>query len=130
MNLEQRIRTFEGERYVPDRLVPIPKLLITATTSGGAQTLLTVATGQAFEIVRLVVANITGSAATLTLHAVPSGGSIANGNAELVGYSVAANSPVDLTDWVQGLYPEGATLQAWSGTGSALVLSGYGKQIV
>jgi hypothetical protein len=82
-----------------------------------------------FEVKRLAVANVTGSAATLTLHTVPDGGSIATGNAEMVGYSVAANTAVDLTDFLGGLYEGGATLQCWSNTNGALVIHGHGEEI-
>lgn len=129
MNAEQQVRIFEGDQYVASRLVPVSKTLITATTGGTAQTIWTVQDQKAFEVTRLVASNITSTAATLTLHAVPDGGSIGSGNAEIVGYSVAANTAVDITDLVQGLYPSGTTLQAWSGTTSALVVSGYGKEL-
>lgn len=125
---QQRVSVQQSDIYRPTRKLPITHLLITATTSGGAQTLFTVNDNVIFEVKGLSVANITGTAATLTLHAVPDGGSIANGNAELVGYSVAANTAVDITDLVKGLYEGGTTLQCWSGTGSALVIRGHGEE--
>ena len=69
-------------------------------------------------------------AATLGLNAIPSGGSIGDGNAELKGYSVAANTAVDLTDMVGGLYQAGTVIKAYSGTGSALVLHGWGEEVL
>ena len=112
------------------RMVPLTHLLITATSSGAAQTFYTVKAGVILKIGGLSVANITGSAATLTLHSVPDGGSIANGNAELVGYSVAANTAVDLTKLVGGVYAAATTLRVWSGTGSALVIHGWAEEIL
>ena len=127
---ELRILDQTRDGIVAARTVPLAHLLITATTSGGAQAFYTVRAGVILKIRQLSVANITGSAATLTLHSVPSGGSIANGNAELVGYSVGANTAVDLTALVGGLYTEGATLRVWAGTGSALVLHGWAEEIL
>jgi hypothetical protein len=125
-----RVQSQQEFGVVKRRPVPLPHLLITATTSGGAQTFYTVRAGAVMlEVKRLSVANITGSAATLTLHSVPAGGSIANGNAELVAYSVPANTAADLSDLIGGLYERGATLRTWAGTGSALVLHGWGDEI-
>ena len=41
-------------------------------------------------------------------------------NAELKGYSVAANTAVDLTDMVGGLYQAGTVIKAYSGTAARL----------
>lgn len=128
--MEQRVRIESQSGAVAARPVPLPHLLITATTSGAAQTFYTVRSGVMLKVRQLSVVNVTGSAATLSLHAVPASGSIGNGNAELLAYSVAANTAVDLTALVGGLYTAGATLQAYSGTGSALVLHGWAEEVL
>lgn len=119
----------EQREIVGSRIVPFTGLSITATTSGTAQTFAT-ANGQGAMLVkRLVVSNITGTAAVLNLHAVPDGGSIGNANAQLVGYSVAENTAVDLTEIIGGYYPANTTLEVWSGTSAALTLSGYWEDV-
>lgn len=128
--MELRVRSRELGSFPVSRGVPLDHLHITATTSGTAQTLATVRTGVMLKIKQLSVVNTTGSAATLTLHAIPDGGSIATGNAELVAYSVAANTAVDLTALVGGLYKAGTVLAAYSGTGSALVLHGWAEEVL
>ncbi len=112
------------------RSVPVAHLNITATVIGSAQTLFTVRDNTAFEIKRLCVANVTGSAATLSLYSVPSGGTAGAGNAELVGYSIAANTSVDLTEIVGGLYAAGTTLEAFSNTNGALTIHGWGDEVL
>lgn len=123
------LRTRDDTQFVRRRPIPIAHLQVTATTSGAAQTLLTVQTAVMFEVKHLAACNRTGTAATLTLHAVPSGGSLGNANAELVGYSVVANTSVDLTDLIGQLYTDGMTLEAFSDTNGALVLHGHGEEI-
>jgi hypothetical protein len=82
------------------------------------------------KVLRLAVANITGSAATLSINAIPSGGSIGDSNAEMRAVSIAANTSVDLTALIGGLYPAGTAIKAYAGTGSALVIHGWGEEIL
>lgn len=128
--MELRVRNTQDVYAVPQRTVPIDHLLITATSSGSAQTLYTVRAGVMFKVRQLSVVNVTGSAATLSLHSIPSGGSIGNSNAELLAVSIPANSAADLTPYVGGLYKAGATLRVYSGTGSALVIHGWGEEVL
>jgi hypothetical protein len=127
---QQKIRTQEDRLHVPSRPLPFDQLLVTATTSGAAQTFYTVRALRMLRISRLVVANVTGTAATLTLHAIPSGGTIGNGNIAIPTMSIAANTAVDLTQIIGGLYQAGAAIKAFSGTGSALVLHGSGEELL
>jgi hypothetical protein len=124
---QQRVRI--DPPFVGQRLVPLAHLLITATSSGTAQTFHTVPAGKMFRLGQLAVCNVTGSAATLSLHAIPNAGTIGNGNLELAAMSIAANTAVSLTDLCGGLYTAGMVLKAYSGTGSALVLHGWGDEI-
>ena len=115
--------------HVPRRPLPLDQLLITATTSGAAQTFYTVRALKMLEIKRLVVANVTGTAATLTFHAIPSGDSLAVINSVFVGKSIPANDSVDLSDLIGALYQTGTAFKAFSGTGSALVLHGWAEEL-
>ena len=79
----------------------------------------------------IVVANVTGSAATFTLYSVPSGGSAATSNAVFYQVSVPAN-----TTWV-GRYPGGAwvmpggsTLQGLASSASAVTITVGGQEFI
>ena len=113
---------------VQSRSVSIPHLNITATAIGSAETLFTVRENVTFQVKRLAVINTTGTAVTLSLHTVPSGGSAATGNAELLGVSIPANTASDLTDFIGGLYEAGTTFEVYSGTNGALVIHGWGEE--
>lgn len=128
--MELRVRSQDVGGFPASRAIPLDHLLITATTSGTAQTFATVRANTMLKIRQLSVVNATGSAATLTLHSVQDGGSVATGNTEISALSVAANTAVDLTAFVGGLYKAGTTLQAYAGTGSALVLHGWAEEVL
>lgn len=128
--MEQRIRISDPAPIVGKRYVPIDHLLITATSSGSAQTLYTVRAGVMLKLGGLSVANTSGSAVALTLYGVPSGGSVGTSNMELGAVSIPANSSADLTPYVGGLYKSGATLRVFAGTGSVLVIHGWGEEIL
>jgi hypothetical protein len=118
-----RVRTNDG-RQVSTYLAPITHTQISGTGSGSANTIYTV--GQSAALVkRLAVANTTDTGVNLTLHAVPSGGSIATGNTELNEYAIAADTSVDLTELIGGYYQEGTTLQAFASSANALVMHGF-----
>lgn len=114
-----------GSGFVSERLVPFPQLLVTATTQAAAQTLAGANSRGAMLIKRLAVVNASSAARALTLHAVPSGGSISSATSQLVGYAIDANSAVDLTEIIAGYYPSGTTLRVWADSANALVVSGY-----
>lgn len=62
---------------------------------------------------------------SLSLHSVPSGGTIGAGNTELAAVSIPANTSSDLTDFIGGLYEAGTTLEVYASSGSALVVHGW-----
>lgn len=126
---ESRVRFNDGQG-VSARKVPIPHLLVTATTAGAAQTLFTVRPEVLFEVKRLAVANLTASAVTLNLNSVPPLGSVADGNAEAKGLSIPANTVNDLTDFIGGFYTPGTTFRAYASAGSALILHGFGEEVL
>lgn len=128
--MEQRVRISDAAPIIARRFVPIEHLLITGTSSGAAQTLYTVRTGVMLKLGGLSVANTSGSAVPLTLYAVPDGGSVGTGNMELGAVEIPANSSADLTPYVGGLYKAGATFRVFAGTGSVLVIHGWGEEIL
>lgn len=127
---ELRVTSTTREGPITSRAVPLSHLLVAATTSVGADTFYTVRSGVMLKIRQLAVSNTSGSAATLTINSIPSGGSIGAGNSELTGYSIAANTSVDLTPLVGGLYEAGTVLKAYSGTTNVLTLHGWGEEVL
>ena len=115
---------------MPPRRGRLRHALYTSCVIGSAQTLYTVRDDVMLEVKRLAVANTTGSAATLSLHTVPSGGTAGVGNAELVAVNVPANSSSDLTDFIGGLYDAGTTFEVYAGTSGALTIHGWGEEIL
>ena len=126
--MTQRIRVQDDP--VVRRPVPLDHLLITATSSGGAQTLYTVRDNAAFEIKKLTASNLTGSAATLTLHSIPSGGSIGDSNAEMKGVSIPPNTSAALTEYIMGLYDASTVFAVYSDTSSAIIIHGWGEELL
>ena len=111
-------------RLTGERRFPIENLNTTATTSGAAQTLITAPEAETISITQMSVTNKSGSAATLTLNAVPSGGTIADTNKEIDALSVAANTAVQLETLIGGMYAAGTVLKVYSGTNGALNIRG------
>lgn len=123
---EFRVRTEEGNPLVGARPIPLRHLRL----SDSLQTFATVRSGTMLRVTGLSVVNVTGSAATITLHSVPPSGAAGDGNAELKAFSVAAATSVDLTALVGGLYEAGTTLEAVSSVDQALVLHGQAEEIL
>lgn len=127
--MEQRVRVNDGQG-AQFRSVPIPHLQVSATTMGSADVLYTVQDSGILQIQQLCVANTSGTAAELSLHSVPRGGAAAVDNTEIPALSIPANTVVDLTTFVGGLYAAGTTLEAFAGTTDVLVVHGWAKEIL
>ena len=119
-----------NDEAVGSRVAPMPHLLITALTSGTAQTLWTVRSEVIAEVKQLAVANVTSSSATLSFHSVPGAGSIGNGNAEMIAVPIPGNTTADLTPYIGQLYEADTTLEVYAGTASALVIHGWIEEIL
>ena len=125
-----QVRVQTPDKLIVRRPIPIVHVQISATTSGAANSILTVRDRVMLEVKKLSVNNISGTAATLSLNSIPSGGSIGDSNAEAKGVSIPANTMVDLTDFIGGLYGPGVEIQAYSGTTNALVIHGWAEEIL
>lgn len=123
-----RVRT-QDDPFL-SRSIPIDHLQVSGTSTGTANTLLTVRENVLLKVRQLRVANITGTDATLTLHSVADGGSISDANAEMKALTIPANSNADMTPFVGQLYTAGTTLEVYSGTTNALVMSGWAEEIL
>ena len=126
---QERIRAEIGQGYVQTRIVPLPHLLIVGTTSGTADTFYTVNDGTLLKVSQLAAINITAGAVTLSLNAIPSGGAIGDGNAELRAVSIPANTAASLTDYIGGLYQGGAVLKAYASATNSIVIHGWAEEI-
>lgn len=125
-----QIRVRTQDEALKARKVPIPHLQVAATTSGTADTLLTVRSGVLMQIHQLRVANITGTVAALSLNSIPSGGSIGDDNAEFRSVDIPANTSADLTNYIGQMYDAGTVIKAYSDTTNALVISGWAEEIL
>ncbi len=68
---------------------------------------------------RVRITNVTGTAATVSINAIPAAGSNADSNAVVKAYSIAAN---DFKDFDLPIMKAGDTLEALAGTASALTI--------
>lgn len=91
-----------------------------AALTTSAVTYYTVPTGRKLVGARIRLSNVTAGAVTATVHAVPSGGSAADSNAQIKGYSIGANDYVDLDI---GTLEAGDTIQALAGAGTSITIS-------
>ena len=126
---QERIRADIGQGYVQTRTVPLPHLLIVGTGSGSADTFYTVRADTLLKVTQLAAINITAGAVTLSFNAIPSGGAIGDGNAELRAVSIPANTAASLTNYIGGLYEGGATLKAYASATNSIVIHGWAEEI-
>jgi hypothetical protein len=87
-----------------------------------------------FLIRHLWAANIDGSARTITIYLVASGGAASDANAVCKGYSIAANTTVRL-DFIAGntygsLMQPGMALQALASVADVVNMGGWGQEVV
>jgi len=79
-----------------------------------------------FVLQHLAVANVTGSAATYTIHIVPAGGAVATSNAVCRGVSLAANTTETVDGLIGHLVQPGATIEALCSVNDAINVFGWG----
>lgn len=116
-------------RRVGRRPIPIAPLTITGTATGSAQTFHTCGADRVTEVMSLHVRNTTGTAATLTFHAVPDGGSIGDTNELLPSLNVPANTTLRIDGLLGGGFLPDTTLEVFSGTTSALAIWGTVEEV-
>lgn len=125
----QRVTIEPGLARTVARAQPVGVLPVGAT----ATTIYNNASEYDFLISSLWASNITGTAATLTLHAVPESGSAADANAIMKGFSLDPNSgPVALCSYsgIRIRLQPGMSLVALSGTASAINIGGWGQEVL
>ncbi len=124
---EQRRVLQETRRQVTSRFAPLVHSQVAGTTQGGADTSYTL--NQTCIVRRLSVVNTTSAAVDLTIHSVPSGGTIGTSNTE-ISQSIPADSSVDLTDLIGGMYEAGTTIESFASTTNVLILHGYIEELL
>lgn len=120
----------DDRRGIIERSVAIPHATVVGTVVGAATTIFTVRDRASIELRHIAAVNKTGTAATLTVHTIPSGGAIGVTNTEISALSIAANTAVDLTDMFGGFYTTGMVFAAFSGTASAIVMHGWAREVI
>lgn len=78
---------------------------------------------------KFTVTNTTASAATLTVHIMPSGGSLGAGNIIVSAQSIAAGALVDFTALQNHILNSGDSIQVLSGTANALTIRANGREV-
>jgi len=117
-------RGFNLTQDVSSRQIPVSALTITGTGTGSAQTVYTTGAQGLTTIDNMFVRNTTGTAATLTFHAIPTGDSIGDANELLPLFNVPAQTTLSLSGLIGGAYPASMTFEVFSGTNGALVIWG------
>lgn len=111
-------------RDVNHRIIPVGQINVTATAMGSAQTLFTAPESEVIQFVGFSVTNATGTAATLSLHAVPDGGSASTANKVLDAFNVPANTTLSPLSLLGSVYPSKTTFEVYSDTNGALNVRG------
>lgn len=97
-----------------------PKILGSLQLSSGDNTVYTVPGSKAAKLATLTVTNVTGSAVTVSVSVVPSGGSVDTTHKIVNAYSLAGNDAL-LIDDVKGMWlGDGDKVSINAGTGSAV----------
>lgn len=113
---------------VERRNIPLDHLHVTAITIGTAQELFTVRNNVFLEVTQLAIANLTALAAKISLHTVPPGGSIGITNAEFIDLDVPANTILDVSDNIQGLYKQGTVAYVYADTTATFNIHGKAEE--
>lgn len=98
--------------------------VVVSTDVGAPDLVAEIRNGVMWEARSLSVLNGTSVDATLWLYAVPPGGTISFATAELVWFTVPANTAVSVTDIVSGFYLGGTQFYAYADTSSSLQIRG------
>lgn len=131
MGVAQRFDRVQNEEpRVGRRPSPIKMLLVTATTTGTAQTLITAPALRSIEVKSLMVSNISAADATFNLYAVPNAGSVDDTTVLIKGAIIRANSSCNLVPEFLDLYYEpSVSLRIWCGTASVVKVKGWAEEI-
>ena len=118
------LRTRDDFGRAATRDYPVSPLKLTTS----AQIALTAGASEVLLVKNLLLSNGTAGAVTATVHVVPSGGAVADGNIVLHALSVPANGQVTIVSAIG--VPPGGTLRALAGADNAIRLSGLAHVIL
>lgn len=103
--------------------VRLAQLIATAHLPNAAAALFTAQTGETSTIHAATANNTTASSATVTIHIVPSGGSVADSNMIVKARSVAANTSVTIPELVNHVIPAGSAIHGFCSVATAVSLT-------
>lgn len=118
------IRTRDDFGRATTRDYPVTPLKLTTS----AQTALTAGASEVLLVQNLLLSNGTAGAVTATVHVVPSGGAVADGNIVLHALSIPANGQVTIISAIA--IPPGGTLRALAAANDAIRLSGIAHAVL
>lgn len=104
-----------------------PQVLVSQQLGVADAALYTVAAGQSVKVAHGVLCNVTGSAVTVYLSVIKSGGAVDSTHRVISGYSLAANDSLALSTYLAGaMLGPGDVIAGYAGTASAvdLVITG------
>ena len=104
--------------------VPRPIDLVALQTTAG--TILTARADADFQIEHIFVANVSGSAATYTLHLVPASGSVSTANKVIDAEAISANSSSVVFALKGMMLQPGMTLRGLGSANDAINIGGWG----
>ena len=116
-------------RTVGARTIPVAALVISGTATGSAQTFYTCGARGLTRMGVTHVRNTTATAATLTFHAIPTGGSIGDSTELLPLFNVPANTTLRIDGLLGDAFYPSTVFQVFSGTGSALMIWGTVEEV-
>ncbi len=103
--------------------VRLAQLIAPAHLPSSAAALFTAQTGETAAIHAASLTNTTAGSQTVTVHIVPSGGSVADSNMVLKARSVAANTSVTVPELINHIIPAGAAIHGFCSAGTAISLA-------
>lgn len=108
----------------------VPKCLINSQYAPASAGILYTAPGGINTIVdEFSVTNITSGNVALTVYYIPSGGSAGASNTIVGALSIAANTQVDLTQYLKGILNTGDAISVLGASASSLVVRASGREV-
>ena len=126
---DRRRQTTEQEVRRPlTRVYPFDPLTIAGTATGSADTFFTVADGTTIKVEHIQATNTSASPVTLSIHVIPSGGSIGATNLHLDTLSIGANTTVRIDEMLHDMWTTGDVIQVYASTTAVVNLRGWGTE--
>lgn len=126
---DRRRQTTEQEVRRPlTRVYPFDPLTVAGTATGTADVFFTVPSGTVIKVEDLYAINTSAGAVALSIHVIPSGGSIGATNLALDVLSIAAHTAVKLDAIIGDMWVAGDSVEVFAGTTNVINLRGWGTE--